>query len=71
MLEEYMYMYSGGQLKRDVNVSFCASITSESIKTNNILLKSPTKFLPEMEKNSNFSKFFGKWATLKLVNISE
>ena len=42
--------YSGGQLKRDSNVSFCASITTESIKTNNIPLKSPTKFLPEMKK---------------------
>ena len=74
--------YSGGQLKRDGNVYFCASTTTESIKTN-IPLKSPTKFLPEMKKNSNFSKTFwllgpflkksgfGKWATLKLVNIFE
>ena len=42
--------YSGGQLKRDSNVSFCASITTECIKTNNIPLKSPTKFLPEMKE---------------------
>ena len=75
-------VYSGGQLKWDGNVYFCASTTTECIKTNNIPLKSPTKFLPEMKKkNSNFSKNFGllgsflkksgfgKWATLKLVNI--
>ena len=42
--------YSGGQLKRNGNISFCASITTESIKTNNIPLKSLTKFLPEMKK---------------------
>ena len=52
-------MYSGGQLKRTSNVSFCASITTESMKTNNIPLKNPTKFLPEMKKNSNFSNILG------------
>ena len=75
--------YSGGQLKRDGEVSFCASTTTVSIKTNNIPLKSLIKFLPEMKKKSNFSKGFwflghflkksgfGKWTTLKPVNIFE
>ena len=48
--------YSGGQLKRDGEVSFCAFTTTVSIKTNNIPSKSLIKFLPEMKKKSNFSK---------------
>ena len=59
LIKNFCYPYSGGQLKRDGNISFCVSITTESIKTNNMPLKSPTKFLPEMKKNSNFSKNFG------------
>ena len=43
---QQILVYSGGQLKRDGNVSCCASIATESIMTNNIPLKSPTKFLP-------------------------
>ena len=56
IFEFYICIYSGGQLKRDGNVSFCASITTESSKTNNIPLKSPTKFLPEMKKKILFFK---------------
>ena len=47
--------YSGGQLKRTGNVYFCASTTTDCIKTNNIPLKRSMIFLPEMKKNSNFS----------------
>ena len=51
-------MYSGGQLKRDGEVSFCASTTTESIKTNNIIEK-PYKVCTRNAKKSNFSKFVG------------
>ena len=38
------------------NVSFCVSTTTESMKTNNIPLKSPIKLPPEMQKF--FFEFF-------------
>ena len=56
--------YSGVQLKRDDNVSFCASITTESIKANNIPLKSPTKLLPKNEKKILIFKNFWTFRVL-------
>ena len=53
-------MYSGGWMRfYGKNGSFCVSTTTESMKTNNIPLKSPIKLPPEMQKKKilYFSKF--------------
>ena len=45
------FKYSGGRMRfYGKNVSFCVSTTTESMKTNNIQLKSPIKLPPEMQK---------------------
>ena len=49
--DENSLTYSGGQMRfYGKNVSFGVSTTTESMKTNNIPLKSPIKLPPEMQK---------------------
>ena len=51
------FWYSGGRMRfYGKNVSFCVSTTTESMKTNNIPLKSPIKLPPEMQKKFEFFK---------------